>query len=76
MVSSAPAILMSSPWLAVSRLLLVSTPRCRTWVFNVKPRGASLVPVPGMRHCKQCFDSSQCSNPGRVRSAVANPGGK
>eukprot|EP00959_Pyramimonas_sp_CCMP1952_P465262 9488001-Pyramimonas_sp.AAC.1 len=23
-----------------------------------KARGASLVPVPGLRHCTQCFDSS------------------
>eukprot|EP00959_Pyramimonas_sp_CCMP1952_P427048 8944296-Pyramimonas_sp.AAC.1 len=74
MVSSVPAILISSTGLAVSRLLLVSNsssqdagrrqrPLVALLSFSGEARGASLVPVPGSKHCKQCFDSSLRSNP-------------
>eukprot|EP00959_Pyramimonas_sp_CCMP1952_P130952 2738137-Pyramimonas_sp.AAC.1 len=87
MVSSVPASLISSKLLAVSKLLLVShssswdmgrrpKPLVALLSFSERARGASLVPVPGFKHCRQCFGSSQCSNPGRVRGTVADPGGK
>eukprot|EP00959_Pyramimonas_sp_CCMP1952_P060801 1270072-Pyramimonas_sp.AAC.1 len=43
--------------------------------FSEEALGASLVPVPGLRDCKQGFDSSQCSNPGRDLSTDTDPGG-
>eukprot|EP00959_Pyramimonas_sp_CCMP1952_P399783 8376795-Pyramimonas_sp.AAC.2 len=87
MAPSASVILMSSTCLAESRLLLASNSSSQDVGLRPKPlvillnfsgraRGASLVPVPGSRHCRQCFDSSSRSNPGSVRSAVADPGGR
>eukprot|EP00973_Karenia_brevis_P024097 3325118-Karenia_brevis.AAC.1 len=37
--------------------------------------GASLVPVPGIIHCKQCFASPKSSKPGSLRRIAALPGG-
>eukprot|EP00959_Pyramimonas_sp_CCMP1952_P070725 1476534-Pyramimonas_sp.AAC.1 len=69
MVSPAPAILISSTSLAVRRLELVSNfssldvgmrpnPLVVFLSFSEKTLGVPLAPVPGLRRCKQCFDSS------------------
>eukprot|EP00959_Pyramimonas_sp_CCMP1952_P065519 1367897-Pyramimonas_sp.AAC.1 len=69
MVSSVPAIWISSTCLAASRPLLVSNssskdvgmrpkPLVVLLRFSEKALGASLAPMPGLRHCGQCFDSS------------------
>eukprot|EP00959_Pyramimonas_sp_CCMP1952_P391760 8209952-Pyramimonas_sp.AAC.1 len=38
--------------------------------------GASLVPAPGLRHCRQRLDSLWRSNPGGDMSTDADPDGK
>eukprot|EP00959_Pyramimonas_sp_CCMP1952_P240843 5033485-Pyramimonas_sp.AAC.1 len=43
--------------------------------LSEKALGASLAQAPGLRQRRQCFDSSQCSNPGRDPSTDAGPGG-
>eukprot|EP00959_Pyramimonas_sp_CCMP1952_P416261 8721336-Pyramimonas_sp.AAC.1 len=69
MVSSALAMFISSKCLAVRRLGLTSellVVRCGSESrasrgrpgFQRKALGASLVPVPGSRHCRQRLDSS------------------
>eukprot|EP00959_Pyramimonas_sp_CCMP1952_P396475 8306789-Pyramimonas_sp.AAC.1 len=69
MVSSVPAIWVSSTFSAVNKWLLVSNtssqdadrtpkPLVALLSLNEKARGATLVPVPGFKHCKQGFVSS------------------
>eukprot|EP00959_Pyramimonas_sp_CCMP1952_P412075 8634839-Pyramimonas_sp.AAC.1 len=69
MVSSVLAILIASTYLTANKLLVVSSsssqdagrmprPRVALLSFSEKVRGVSLVPVPGLGHCKQCIDSS------------------
>ena len=79
-------MLMSSTCLAVRRSCRISNSGSRAvdmspiptvvlCSFKEKPLDASLIPVPGLVHWKQCMLSSKCSKPGRVLSSSALPGG-